>query len=80
METEMDTEIVINRASVYAERFSYEFDPQPMGGRTFAPGVEFELDRSESPKLVVWHRASGYQVIYRSEAELDRYWQHKLPA
>ena len=76
-ETQMDTEIVTNRASVYAEQFSYE--GHPMGGRTFAAGVEFELDRSESPTLVVWHRASGYQVIYRSEAELDRYWQHKLP-
>jgi len=74
----MDTEIVTNRASVYAEQVSYE--GQPMGGRTFSAGVEFELDRSESPKLVVWHRASGYQVIYRSEEELDRYWQHKLPA
>jgi len=73
----MDTEIVINRASVYAEQVSYE--GQPMGGRTFARGAKFELDRSESPTLVVWHRASGYQVIYRSEAELYRYWEHILP-
>lgn len=73
----MDIEIVTSRASVYAEQFSYEGDP--MGGLTFARGAEFELDRSESPKLVVWHRASGCQVIYRSEAELDRYWEHKLP-